>query len=147
MLLKTANVTDPPHVVTGSVDAIIRPMHLSVGQRLALIDGFEYRAIAVAAATDIVYLAGSGRLEKMPERAHQVEGMDIVADLLPGISENDIRRIGKSASGEIRKEAMQLSSRMAGTCNTTTTKADGLHAEISPVFLNKQIGSDFGYPE
>ena len=35
---------------------------------------------------------------------------------------------------------MQLRPRMAGTGETTAAKTSGLHAEIAPVFLDKDIG-------
>jgi hypothetical protein len=80
----------------------------------------------------------------MPEGAHEVEGVDVVAHLLASIPEHDIRRISGRAFHQIGEKTMQLRSRMAGTRETTAAEASRLHAEIAPIFLDQDVGGDFG---
>jgi hypothetical protein len=42
----------------------------------------------------------------MPERVHQVEGVDVVAHLLAAIAEHDIRGVGHRAFYEVGEKAV-----------------------------------------
>src|SRR5215831_12694975 len=90
MHLKTADIADPPDVVTSTVGLIVGPLQVAAGEILAPLDCFEHRAITVPPAADIIHFTDARSLEVMPERIYQVKRMNVVANLLPAVAEHDI---------------------------------------------------------
>src|SRR5690242_21722509 len=108
MPLEAPNVADPPDMIASAVRVRIRPSHLPAGQVLAFVDCLEHRAVAVTPPADVVHLAGARSLKEMPKRVHQVEGVDVVANLLAGVPEHDIRGVINRTLYQISKKTMQL---------------------------------------
>ena len=115
---------------------------VTAGDRFDLGDGLQHRAIGEAAATDIVDLARARSIEEAPERVHQIEGMDVVADLLAVVAEDRVRLAADRAFDEIGEEAMQLRAGMAGPGQAAAAEAGRAHAEIAAIFLHQHVGCD-----
>src|SRR5260370_25355548 len=110
--------------------------HAGASEVRAFADRLDHWGVAITPASDVVDLTGARSLEEMPERVHEVKGVDVVSHLLTAIAEYHIRCVRHCALCEISEKTVQLRPRVTGTCQATTTEAHGLHTEISPVFLN-----------
>src|SRR5262249_11413219 len=139
MRFKSADITNPPDVVAGTVGFAVRPPHPPADQVLAFLNCLEHRTIAITPAANVVYLTGTRSLKELPGGFHEVKRVDVITSLLAAIPEHDIRGIGNRALHQIGEKAMQLRTRMAGTRKTTAAEANRLHAEITPIFLHEYV--------
>src|SRR5260370_28556444 len=108
MRLKPANVTDPPDVVTGSIAVGIGPSHGAASQVLAFADRLDNRAVAITPTADVIDLGRARGLKEMPERVHEVKGVDVVSHLLTAIAEYHIMCVRHCALCEIREKTVHL---------------------------------------
>src|SRR5262245_4918415 len=97
MSLELARVANVPDMVANSIVVSIGDIQLSTRNPFRHLNRFEHRAVAVPATSSIIHLAGSGRLAVVPEHIHQVVGMNVVANLLPLVTENGVRGAGDDA--------------------------------------------------
>ena len=68
MGLEFAHVADPPDVVADAVVLDISPIEFATADLLAKFDGFEHRAIGMAAAAHVIDLAAAWSANELPER-------------------------------------------------------------------------------
>lgn len=101
MRLEPPDVTYPPDMVARPIGLAVRPPHFASSQFLAFCDRLQHRAIAIPTAADIIDLAAARSFEKMPKRVYEIKGVDIIAYLLPTVSENDIGGVAHRAFYEI----------------------------------------------
>src|SRR5262249_23716107 len=78
VLLKAADVADPPDVVADPCRVAETPGHGPSGDLAAECDGLEDRAIGEAAAADIVDLAAAWVPEEVPQRVDEIVAVDVV---------------------------------------------------------------------
>ena len=76
----TAVCRCPPDVVTPTGGLVERPANGPAGERFDHRDCLDHRAVGLPAPADVVDLAGSGRLEDLPERLGEVVGVEVVAN-------------------------------------------------------------------
>ncbi len=145
--MEFGDVADPPDVVAGTIGVGIGVVERRAGKFLANLDGFQHGAIAEAAATDVVDLAGARAAEKMIEGGDEIGAVDVVADLLAAVAENGVRRGGGGALYEVGEEAVQLRAAVIGAGEAAATEAGGFHAEVAAVLLHENVGGDFGCAE
>src|SRR6266480_5979685 len=88
MLLKFADVANPPDVIADSIFLLVFPFHFPAADLFAQADCLQDRAIGVATAADVVNLTSPRRFDKFRKRLDQVEAVDVVAHLLAFVSEN-----------------------------------------------------------
>src|SRR3989339_1248573 len=137
--LELPDVTDVPDVIANPISVLVGDIHLSGANLLAKLNRFDHGTIAMATASCVIDFARPWLASKMPEHAHEIEGMDIVAHLFALVAEYPILLAGKGTSHEIGKKAMEHRSRVPWTSQTATPEDPGSQPEIAPVFLHKEI--------
>src|SRR5439155_1159956 len=75
---------------------------------LAELNRLEHRAIAVAAAPDVVDFPNARRPNERSESLNQLEAVDVVAHLFPLVAEDAIRAPADRALHEIGEKPVQL---------------------------------------
>ena len=111
MHLKLSCVADIPNMVANPRVFTIADIHAFAGKLLADRNGFEDGTITVTTTSCVIDLSRSRVLGIVPEHVDQIVGVDIVADLLPLISQDRIRRFRNCTFDQIRKESHAASFR------------------------------------
>ncbi len=140
--LELAGIADVPDVVADPVGLVVDQVHLLAGAGFAEVDRLFHRAIAEPAAAGVVDLAGSGGLVVLPEHVDQVERVDVVAYLLPAITEHGIPAPRHGALDQIREESVHHGARVARAGQTAAAEAGGVHAEVAAVLLDHGVGGE-----
>ena len=83
-------VTDPPDVIADPIPIEIGPVRALARDLLAHLDGFEHRAVAEPAATDVVHLADARRLHELVEGPDEVATVYCIAYLLSFVPVNAV---------------------------------------------------------
>src|SRR5713101_54075 len=147
MVLKFADVTDPPDMISNPVLLVISVLELAPGYFFTPRDGLEHGAVAVFSTAHIVDFRAP-RLEKeLMESLYQVAAMNVVAHLFCLITKDLIRRACGCTPHEIGEESMQLRARVARAGQTSTAKAGGFHVEIAAIFLHENVRGCLRRPE
>src|SRR5262245_23339240 len=73
--------------------------------------------------------------------------MDVVTDLLTLVSKDFVGSAFPVALDQIAEKSVQLDSAVIRAGQTAPAQAAGLHAEISPVFLDHDVRRHFGRAE
>ena len=110
-------------------------------------ESFQYRTGVTFPAAHIVNFTHAGGREELFDESADVEGMDVVADLLARVAENFVFAAFKVALDEVTEEAVEFDAAVVGAGEAATAEAAGGHGEIASVFLHHDIGGDFGGPE
>src|SRR4051812_21744515 len=97
----------------------------------------------MAAAPDVVDLASARGGDELRKRFDQIEAMNVVADLFSFVAENPVRSAAYGTDHQIREKTVQLGSGVCRSGETAATERDRRHSEISPVFLDKNVGCNF----
>jgi len=134
-------------VVPRAVGLDVAPVELPAGQPFAGRDGLQHGAVGKSAAAEIVDRARAGVAEKRPQRAHEIGGVDVVADLFALVAVHGIGLPGQGALHEIGQESVQRHAGMIGPGQAAAPETGGAQAEIAAVFLHEQIGRHLGNPE
>ena len=110
-------------------------------------ESFQYRTGVTFPAAHIVNFTHAGGCEELFDESADVEGMDVVADLLARVAENFVFAAFKVAFDEVAEEAVEFDATVVGAGEAAAAEAAGGHGEIASVFLHHDIGGDFGGPE
>ena len=108
---------------------------------------FEDRGAVGLAAAQIVDLAGPGRGHEGGDEPGDVEGVDIVADLLSFIAEDPVFFPFQVAFDQVAEKAVQLDPGMIRPGQAAAPQAAGRLAEVAAVFLYHDVGGDLGGAE
>ena len=81
---------------------------LAAADFFAEIDRFEHRAIAVAAAANVINFARARRANKRGEGVHQIGAVNVVAHLFALVTEDAIRPPGDGADHQVGQKPVQL---------------------------------------
>lgn len=107
-------------------------------------EGLQDRACVLFAAADVVNLPTARSGSEANDEAGDVFGVNIVAHLLTFIAENLVFTTLNVAADQITQEAVELDSRVIGSGQAATAKGASGHIEVAPIFLNHNIGGNFG---
>src|SRR6478672_49920 len=125
----------------------IIPIKLVAANLLTQCNGFDHRAIAIAAASHVVNRAGFRVLEKFVESPDKIIAMNVVSNLFALVTENCVWHTRNRTFHQIGKKAMKLGAGMIGSCETPATKATGTHSEVATILLYQHVSSHFRSPE
>src|SRR5207244_6115461 len=67
----------------------------------------------------------------------------VVSDLFSFVPENSVRSAAYGTDHQVREKPMQFGPGVRRAGETAATKRNGRHSEISPVFLDENIGCNF----
>src|SRR4051812_2323707 len=87
---KLCNVAHPPDMVADAVVLHVLRLHPVAGDLLAEYDRLKHRTVAEAAPSHVVRLAGAGGAIEVMECVYEIGAVDIVAHLLPLVSEDPV---------------------------------------------------------
>src|ERR1700737_4888021 len=93
------------------------------------------------ASADVVNLASSWRANELRERLDEIKAVNVVADLFAFVSEHAIRTIVHGADHQIGEKSVELCAGMGRPGEAAATERNSRHAEVTSVFLNKNVGS------
>ncbi len=110
-------------------------------------EGFEDGAGVGAASADVVDFGDAGRVDEGGDELGDVVGVDVVSYLLAIVAEDFVFPAFEIALHKVGQKAMQLDSTVIRAGEAAAAQAAGGHAEIPAVFLDHDIGRDFGSPE
>jgi hypothetical protein len=113
------------------------------GQR----EGFQYRTGVGFAAADIIDLPNPRRGEELLDEAADVEGVDVVADLFAFVAEDFVFAPLEVAFDQVAEKAVQLDAAVVGPGKAAAAQTTGGHSEVASVFLDHNVGGDFGSAE
>src|SRR5262249_46206855 len=85
--LEFADIADPPDMIASAVLRDVLPLHLPSRDFFTPGDRFQYGAMRIPAAADVVHLTRSWGVEKTVKRADQVGAVHVVTYLLAFIAE------------------------------------------------------------
>src|SRR5262249_55492598 len=103
---------DVDDVVSNSGPLFVAPLDRPAGQLFQAIEQFEDRRRILPASAEIVDLAWPGIVIERLERADDIFAVDLVADLLPFVSNDRVRFATGSDAHEIGQKAVKLDSAM-----------------------------------
>src|SRR5438874_11873857 len=92
------------------------------------------------AATDVVDLARARGANEFGKGIDQIEAVNVVSDLFSFIAENPVRSAAYGTDHQVREKTMQFGPGVRRAGETAATKRNRRHSEISPVFLDENIG-------
>ena len=101
----------------------------------------------MAAAADVIYLPDARRPNEFGERFDQIEAVYVVANLFTLVAEHAVRPPAHCADHQVRKKTVQFRAGMRRAGETSTTKRNSRHSEITSIFLHQKIGGSFGCAE
>src|SRR5712692_2840230 len=101
----------------------------------------------MAATADIVNFTHARRANKFSKRFHEIEAVDVVADLLAFVAEDAIRTAADGTGHEIRKKPVQLSAGVRRTGQASAAKTNRRHSKITTIFLDENVSRGFGSAE
>lgn len=130
-------------VIANAILVGVAVFHGSARELFGDLKRFQYRATIGLSATDVIDLARAGILDERMNESGNVFAMDVVADLLAFVAEDPVFTPLEIALHQIAKKSVQLDAGMVRAGQTSTTQGTGRHAEISPVFLDHDIGGNF----
>ena len=105
------------------------------------------RAGVGAASADVVDLADAGGGDEFPDEAGDIGRMNVVADLFALVTEDSVFAAFKITFHEVGKKAVEFDSAVVGAGEASSAEAARRHAEVAAVFLDHDIGGDFGGAE
>src|SRR5215468_166025 len=85
--LEVANVTE---MITLAISIDVLPDHLFARDVFGELERFKDRTAVAATATEIVNLTATRRFDEALDEAHDISGMNVVADLLAFVAINRI---------------------------------------------------------
>ncbi len=129
--------------VLGHVGVLLFFAAVFFGQR----EGFQNGAGVGFAAADIIDLPDPRGGDELLDEAADVEGVDVVADLFALIPEDFVFAAFEVAFDEIAQEAVQLDAGVVGAGEASAAQTTGGYAEVASVFLDHDVGGDFGSAE
>src|SRR4029077_9995592 len=94
-------------------------------------------------AADVVDLAHARRANEFGKGFDQIEAVNVVSDLFSFVAENPVRSAAYGTDHPGREKTMQCGPRVGRSGETAATKRNRRHSEISPVFLDENIGCNF----
>ena len=97
----------------------------------------------MAAAADVVDLARARGANEFGKGFDQIEAVNVVSDLFSFVPENPVRSAAYGTDHQVREKTMQFGPGVRRAGETTATKRNGRHSEISPVFLDENIRRNF----
>ena len=137
---KVRNVAD---VVALAVLIHVLPVQLFPGHLLDFADGFEHRNAVLAAAAEVVDLAGARIGGEFLNRAHHIVAMNIVANLLALVAEDGIGSAGNGHLHQVGKKAVKFDAGVRRPGEAAAAENTDLHSEIAAVFLGHQVRRRF----
>lgn len=143
MGFESGEVAYPPDVIADAVFVAVDGGHFLAGDLFADGHGFYHGDVALTATADVVHLGDTWVLVEVPEGLDEIVAVDVVADLLPFVSENLVLTSFDGAFHEVGEEAVELGTGVAGAGEAAAAEARRLHIEIAAVFLDHDIGGDF----
>src|ERR1700730_3642492 len=137
-------VTLIANVVADPVLIHITPVHRAVGDSLSTSKRFENRAGVSLAAAQVVHLGHAWRLPELEHEACDILRVDIIPYLLSLVTIDLIFPSLDVAFDEITQKTVQLDARVIRSGETPTPQAAGRHIKVAAVFLDHDVGGDFG---
>src|SRR5579864_8409737 len=122
----------------------IAPIHEVAGDLLSSSKSFENRAGVALAATQVVHLRHARRLPELEHEARHIFGVDIISHLFSLVAVNLIFPAFDVTLDEITQKAMQLDAGVIRPGEASPAQTTGGHIEVAAVFLNHDVGGDFG---
>lgn len=142
--LKFGKIANPPDMVAAAMVFAIFPSQGPAGDLFAHRNRFEHGAVAAGATAHVVDFAGPWIEKEFVESADQVGAVNVVSYLFALVSENFVRRSSSRALHQVRKETVQLSTRVIWSGEASPAEAGGFHSEVTAIFLDEDIGGKFG---
>src|SRR5574338_56571 len=102
MRLEFSHITDPPDMVADAIGLFVAPIYFLAADLFAHLDGFQHRAVAVTAPTDVIDFARSRTANKFYERIHEIGAVDIIADLFSFVTKDPVRSAGHGTNHQVR---------------------------------------------
>lgn len=140
-------VADVADVIAFAVFIEILVVHLLSADGGDAIEGFKDGDAVGSAAADVVNLATTGGLGELMHEADDIEGVDVVPDLFALVSEDLVLSSRDVALDEVAEESVEFDSAVVGAGEASAAQAAGFHAEVASIFLNHDIGGNFGGTE
>jgi hypothetical protein len=145
--LHFGEVADVADVVTLAILVDVFPAHGFAGKGGDFFEGFEDGDAIGAATADVVDLAAAGVFKEGVHEADDIQAVDVVADLLALVAEDIVLAFGEVAFDEVTEEAVELDAAVVGAGEAAAAEGAGFQAKVAAIFLNQNIGSDFGGTE
>ena len=114
------DVADPPDVIANAVGVRIAPIEFVSRDGLAFINSLKDGAIAVSSASHVINPGYAGLEIKLIKGADQIVTVNIVAHLLPLVTDDRVRAPGHRALHQICQETVQLRASVSGTATTVS---------------------------
>ena len=96
------------------------------------------------ATADVINFPDAGSFNELLNKAGDVVGVDVVADLFALVAENLVFAAFQVAFDQIGKEAVELDAAVVGPGETAAAQTAGGQSEIAAVFLDHDIGCYLG---
>ena len=103
---KFPKVAEVANVVALAGLVLILPPHFFSGGLLDQVEGFQNGHAVFPSAADVINLAWPGIQEEFFRGSHDIEAMNVVADLLPLVPQNRVRLSGHRDFHQIRQESV-----------------------------------------
>src|ERR1035441_4962191 len=133
--------------VGGVADVVADPVlvhvrvHLRLaGERFRGLERLEDRGAGGLAAPEVVDLRGAGRPDERGDEPRDIERVDVVADLLPLVSQDLVFAALEVALDQVAQEPVELYARVVRPGQAASAQAARGHAEIATVFLDHHVG-------
>src|SRR5207248_1146252 len=124
-----AEVADPPAVIPHPCPIAQLPLELAPGDLLAELDRLEHRAVAGAAAADVVDGCDARALAELVEGGDEIGTVDVVAHLLAAVAEDGVGPRGDDAAHQVSEEAVQLGAGVVRPRQAAAAEADRRNVE------------------
>src|SRR5262249_2552854 len=147
IVAKFRSIANPPDVIPATGFAFVRPSYWQADGAFSGYDGLNDRAIRESSAAYVINRTAARIEKKLPKGGNEIAGMEIVANLLALVADHRIGQFSDGTFDKIGQKAVELCSRVCGTGKATTTETRSMQPEISPIFLNQQVGRKLGNAE
>jgi hypothetical protein len=108
MCLHFRHITDVTDVVALAISVDVFPDHLLAGHLFGKLERLKDRTTVAATAAEVVNLAAARRFNEALDEAHDIGGMNVVADLLALVPVNGVFAPLHIALDEVAEEPVQL---------------------------------------
>src|SRR5262249_27356216 len=142
MSLHFGQVADVTDVVALAVPVDVFPDHFLARHLFGKSERLKDRTTVAATTAEVVNLTAARRFDETLDETHDISGMDVVTNLLALVAINRILASLYIALNQVAKEPVQFDAGMIRPGETPAAQTASHHAEIAPILLHHDVGSN-----